>query len=42
MPGFDKPVMIGAHTIPYFKDLIKMEKGDTIKITHIMGFLNIK
>ena len=42
MPGFDKPVMIGAHTIPYFKDLIKMEKGDAIKITTYYGIFEYK
>lgn len=40
MPGFLKPVMIGGHTIPFFKNLYNVEKGDTITITTFYGKFN--
>lgn len=36
-PGYEKPVMIAGHTIPYFKNLGKIKQGDSIKISTFYG-----
>lgn len=42
IPGYEKPVMIGAHTIPYFKNIIHIKKGDTITIKTYYGIFEYK
>lgn len=42
IPGYEKPVMIGAHTIPYFKSLIHINKGDIVKINTYYGIFEYK
>ena len=42
IPGYQRPVMIGAHTIPYFKNLIYVNKGDIIKIKTYYGVFEYK
>ena len=42
LPGYEKPVMIGGHTIPYFKNLLKVKKGETINISTYYGLFEYK
>lgn len=41
-PGYEKPVMIAGHTIPYFKNLYNIKKGDIIKISTFYGIFEYK
>lgn len=42
MPGYNKPIMIGGHTIPYFKNLVNIHKNDIIKIRTYYGLFEYK
>lgn len=37
MPGYGKPVMLAGHTIPFFKNLGSIKKGDVVKIETFYG-----
>lgn len=42
MPGYQKPVMIGGHTIPFFKPLVNVSIGDIITIKTYYGVFEYK